>query len=193
MNQWNDHHQVITNKKTRNNVVKIIEEYKLTCGKAIDIGCGAGNDTIYLIENNWNVIAIDGTDVEKMIRNNLKEDKQKNLTFQLQKFENLKLTKCDLIVANYSLPYCNPTYFYTMWEEITNNIALNGFFIGNFFGHNFQWKTEEDKKTELDKDELIELFKDFDILEFKEIEEDKPTALGKMKHWHIFEVVAKKR
>ena len=35
-------------------------------------------------------------------------------------------------------------------------------------------------------------FKNFDIIEFKEIEKDAITGLGKMKHWHIFNVIAKK-
>ena len=40
---------------------------------------------------------------------------------------------------------------------------------------------------------LKELFKDFEIIRFKEIEKDALTGLGKMKHWHIFDVIAKKR
>lgn len=36
------------------------------------------------------------------------------------------------------------------------------------------------------------MFKDFDILEFEKIEKDRPTALGKMKHCHTFEVIARK-
>ena len=42
------------------------------------------------------------------------------------------------------------------------------------------------------EEDVIELFKDFDILEFGEIEKDRPTSLGKMKHWHTFEVIARK-
>ena len=40
--------------------------------------------------------------------------------------------------------------------------------------------------------QVIELFKDFEIIEFKEVEKDGTTGLGKMKHWHIFDVIAKK-
>ena len=37
------------------------------------------------------------------------------------------------------------------------------------------------------------LFKNFDIIHFKEIEEDRKTALGVEKHWHIYDVIAKKK
>ncbi len=43
------------------------------------------------------------------------------------------------------------------------------------------------------KKKVIELFKDFEIIRFKEIEKDSLTRLGKMKHWHIFDMIAKKR
>ena len=44
----------------------------------------------------------------------------------------------------------------------------------------------------LTEKQVIELFKNFDIIEFKEVEKDDFTGLGKMKHWHIFNVIAKK-
>lgn len=31
----------------------------ITPGKAIDLGCGAGRDTVALIKNNWEVLSID--------------------------------------------------------------------------------------------------------------------------------------
>ena len=42
------------------------------------------------------------------------------------------------------------------------------------------------------KKEVEQLFKDFEITKFDEIEMDKPTALGKQKHWHFFNLIAKK-
>ena len=47
--------------------------------------------------------------------------------------------------------------------------------------------------TFLTKEQVIELFKDFEIIEFKEVEKDGATGLGKMKHCHIFNVIAKKK
>ena len=44
----------------------------------------------------------------------------------------------------------------------------------------------------LSKEQIINLFKDFDIIEFKESEKDGKTGIGKFKHWHTFDVIANK-
>ena len=44
----------------------------------------------------------------------------------------------------------------------------------------------------LSREEVIELFNNFEIIKFKEIEKDGKTALGKDKHWHIYDIIAKK-
>lgn len=46
----------------------------------------------------------------------------------------------------------------------------------------------------LSKEQVLCLFKDlFEIVEFDEIEKDGKTRLGKMKHWHIYNVIARKK
>ena len=39
--------------KPRNNVQYFVEKIKCHSDKTIELGCGAGNDTVYLIKNNW--------------------------------------------------------------------------------------------------------------------------------------------
>lgn len=192
LEKWNEYHSITDNKPPRKNIVNFVENYKIT-GNAIDLGCGSGNDTLYLIKNNWNVLAIDGTDVENLIRNKLDDAKQERFNFQIQKFEDLCLIECNLIVSNNALPFCNKKYFHKMWNEISRNILKDGFFVGNFFGLNDEWNTPGDSRTFLNRAEVLDLFENFEILEFREVEKDRPTALGKMKHWHIFEVVARKK
>lgn len=191
MRDWNNFHNITENKPPRKNIVHFISKYNIT-GTAIDLGCGSGSDTIFLIKNNWKVLAIDSSNVEERIRSKLSDNEQEMLSFEVQRFEELKLSKCDLLISNNSLPFCDKKYFYQMWEEICLNIKNNGYFVGNFFGINDEWNTKNDKRTFLSKEEVIKLFSSFEILEIQEIEKDRSTAEGKMKHWHTFEVIAKK-
>ena len=42
----------------------------------------------------------------------------------------------------------------------------------------------------LSREQVLDLF---EIIEFNEIEKDGKTGLGKMKYWHIYNVIAKKK
>lgn len=46
----------------------------------------------------------------------------------------------------------------------------------------------------LSKEKVLDLFKNsFEVVQFSEIEKDGKTGLGKMKHWHIYNIIAKKK
>ena len=179
--------------KPRKNVKYFIEEIQHNEGKAIELGCGAGNDTVYLIKNNWNVLAIDREDVEERICKRLKPKDIEKFRFQKQSFETLEIEKNDLIVANYSLPFCKKYKFEELWNKIKTRITDEGYFIGNFFGLRDSWREFKTEMTFLSKEQVMNLFKDFEIIRFEEIEKDALTGLGKMKHWHIYDVIAKKK
>lgn len=44
----------------------------------------------------------------------------------------------------------------------------------------------------LTKDQVLGLLEPFEIIKFEEIEKDGKTGLGEIKHWHTFEIIAKK-
>ena len=176
-----------------NYIVKKFIELKIEPGNAVELGCGAGRDTVCLIKNGWNVLAIDRENVESRIVAKLSEEELKQFKFSKQKFEYIELEKNNLVVSNFSLPFCNKNNFKELWNKINDSILKDGYFVGNFFGNNDEWKSTKEEMTFLTKEQVIELFKDFEIIEFKEVEKDGTTGLGKMKHWHIFNVIAKKK
>ena len=165
---------------------------KIKPTNAIELGCGVGRDTEYLIKNGWKVLAIDKEDVKSIITSRLSKEEQKNFKFSKQEFENIQIEKTNLIVANFSLPFCNQKQFVKLWNKINESILKNGYFVGNFFGNNDEWKKQEEEMTFLTKEQVIELFKNFEIIDFKEVEKDCFNGLGIMKHRHIFNVIAKK-
>ena len=175
-----------------NYIVKKFIELKIGPGNAVELGCGAGRDTIYLIKNGWNVLAIDREDIESRIKTKLSKEESNQFKFLKQKFEKIELEKNNLVIANFSLPFCNKNNFKELWNKINDSILKDGYFVGNFFGNNDEWKSIKEEMTFLTREQVIELFENFKIIEFIEVEKDDFTGLGKMKHWHIFNVIAKK-
>ena len=177
----------------RNNVKYFIDKVKCNPSKAIELGCGAGNDTVYLIKNKWNVLAIDRENVEGRIAKRLNNEELEKFRFQKQNFESLELERSNLIIANYCLPFCDKYKFEELWYKIKMSILDKGYFVGNFFGLNDSWNGIKTEMVFLVKEQVMELFKDFEIILFKEIEKDALTGFGNMKHWHIFDVIARKK
>lgn len=55
------------------------------------------------------------------------------------------------------------------------------------------WVNIKEQMVFLSKEQVLELFKDsFEIIEFNEVEKDGKTGLGKTKHWHIYNIIARK-
>lgn len=117
----------------RYNVKYFVEKIQSTAKNAIELGCGAGNDTVYLLKNNWNVLAIDRENVEERIVSRLNKEELKRFTFQEQEFENIKLESSNLIIANFSLPFCRKDKFAEMWKNINDSILPNRIFCRKFF------------------------------------------------------------
>ncbi len=175
-------------------LVKKFIEMNIEPSNAIDLGCGAGRHTVYLIKNGWNVLSIDKENTKDIISSKLDSKEIKRFRFSRQSFENIELEKNNLIVANFSIPFCNKEYFDEFWKKISDSILKAGYFIGNFFGVNDSWADTKKQMVFLRKEQVLGLFKDsFEIIYFNEIEKDEKTVvLENMKHWHIYNVLARK-
>ena len=66
-------------------------------GNAIDLGCGAGRDTVFLVKNNWNVLAIDREETKEIISNMLNTEEMKRFRFSSQTFEEIKFDNNEYI------------------------------------------------------------------------------------------------
>ena len=156
--------------------------------KALDIGCGAGNDTIYLLNKDFKVAAIDSEpQVKDIILSRINDNK--NLELIIDDFSKTQLPNADLILANLSLFFVKKD-FNSLIERVLKNVNEQGFFAGNFLGNEDDWKG---KMATLEKDELLSYFSNFKIMYYSEEKYYKDSFSDKNKFWHIYTIIAKKK
>ncbi len=187
---WTEYFEQTKNKPPRSLLVKSLSFCKEK-DSALDLGSGALNDSIYLLDQGFtNVTAVDIEPVAKEIAENLPKNK---FTYTISKIEDFKFSDnhFDLISAQYSLPFLHPDSFEAVFKNIINSLKDGGIFTGQFFGNGDGWADEE-KMTFLTLERTKVILSDLELLYFVEEEKDKPTASGKMKHWHVFHIIARK-
>jgi len=193
--KWNRYHEKTLHRPPEDLLLKALGHFDGFTGYSIDIGCGSGRDTKELLRRGWRVLAIDGNSYSfDNIKSTLDEKQLAKLEMQKERFENLRLPKADLINASWSILFCKPEYFAEFWSTIVDAINVNGRFSGNFLGNRDEWIHKKNgEMTFFDKKGVLELFQGFKIEHFEEREYDKKTGQGYLKHWHLFNVIAKKK
>ncbi len=67
-----------------------------------------------------------------------------------------------------------------------------GYFVGNFFGEKDSWIDLKKDLIFLSENEVKSLFNNFELIQFNKVEKDAKIVSGKEKHWHIYDIIAKK-
>lgn len=176
-------------------LVRLVKE--IEPGKAIELGIGSGTDTIYLLKNGWNVDAVDiNEDGKNIVQKAIESEQEYKFVFIKRKFEDLKLQKnqYDLVVGFDSLHFCDKEFFQEFFNTISGALKTNGYFIGNLLGDKDSWKKlKNNSMMFFSREEIVNLFKEYEILFLKENESDGQTISGKPKHWHSFLIKARKK
>jgi len=169
---------------------------------AVDLGCGTGRDTLELLRRGWRVLAID-TEPQAIKRLEARVgdrgEAESRLACQVASFEEASIPRADLVTASFSLPFCSPEAFPTLWKRIHDSFRRGGRFCGQLFGNRDGWASgtketsSEGEITFHTRAEVEALLTGFDIEHLQEVEEDGHTAVGDPKHWHLFHIVARKR
>ena len=189
MTEWTRYYDA-SGEEPRDTLLAAVEAFDAP-GVAVDLGCGAGRDTIELLRRGWHVVAID-SEAEAIRRLREKTGHGARLETQVARYEDAVLPSCRLVNASWSLPFCAPEAFDAVWQRIVDALSPGGRFCGHLFGERDEWATEDDM-TFQSRGEAERLLSGFELERFDEVEEDGKTALGQPKHWHVFTIVARKR
>ena len=122
-------------------LIYFLNNYKIK--DAIDLGCGSGNETVYMLKNGIEVTAIDRQLNKDFILNRLNDKEKEKISFSEQDFETVRLESTDAVTAFFSIPFCNPEHFNELWDKIYESINVNGYFVGQLFGDRDEWKDNE--------------------------------------------------
>lgn len=161
-------------------------------GTAVDLGCGQGRDVGELLERGWSVIAVDSekSALERLVSATAESLRDKLETVECE-MEAYQIPSVRLINASLSLPFCRRERFNALWRQVLIKLAPGGRFAGHFFGERDDW-AHTGRLIHYTKPQLKNVLYGLEVELFSEVESDFPTATGEIKHWHIFQVVARK-
>ena len=168
-------------------IIDFLDKYKVD--SAIDLGCGSGNETVYMVKNSIKVLAIDRQLNQDFILNRLSDSEKQLISFKESSFEDVELPKTKLLTAFFSIPFCNPNNFDELWTKIYNSIEDNGYFVGQLFGDRDAWNVIESINT-FSIDKVKEYLKNYNIIKLEEIEYVRESD---NKKWHFYDIIAQKK
>ena len=168
-------------------IIDFLDKYKVD--SAIDLGCGSGNETVYMIKNGIKVLAIDRQLNQDFILNRLSDNEKKMISFKESSFEDVELPRTNLLTAFFSIPFCNPNNFDELWTKIYNSIEDDGYFVGQLFGDRDAWNVVDSINT-FPIDKVKEYLKKFKIIKLEEVEYVRESD---NKKWHFYDIIAQKK
>tara|TARA_R110001599_G_scaffold333978_1_gene550092 strand:+ start:60 stop:656 length:597 start_codon:yes stop_codon:yes gene_type:complete len=162
---------------------------------AVDAGCGAGRDALFLLEHGYTVHAYDQSDTAiSRVREVGGQYLDKTLFPKVSSFDQFVYPKTALVNACSSLFFCDPALFACAWQSLTNSLLKGGVFCGHFMGPNDTWaKMGRGDLSIHSYADIQALFNDrFKVIDIAEHNKEGKTLLGKSKHWHVYSIVAQK-
>ncbi|WP_235071192.1 class I SAM-dependent methyltransferase [Leptolyngbya sp. Heron Island J] len=196
--RWVEYYEAIAGRPPRDTLLMALELFSTELSArrrrtAVDLGCGEGRDTVEILRQNWRVIAVDG-EPEAIARLRRRSDINRTyLETRVQRFEELTLPPdVDLVNASFCLPFCPPAAFAQLWEEIVTALRPGGRFCGHLFGDRDSWSAYCDISFHT-RPQLEQLLAPFEIELLDEEDQPGKTALGDEKHWHLYNIVVRKR
>ncbi len=195
---WSEYYQLMCGQPPHPTLLKALalfenEGNQKIRQRAVDLGCGSGNDSLELLRLGWEVVAID-REAEALgwLRAGIAPEEQKQLETIQVDFEDVQFPKVILINAGYSLPFCPPNTFPSLWEKICASLDPGGRFSGHFFGIHDGYAENPEISTHT-QDDITKLFEDYEVEFIEERDQLGATIGGIQKQWHVFSVVAKKK
>lgn len=213
---WGDYYEKHSGRDPRIEVLKAVEAVKadgvpLANKTALEIGAGNMIETKALLDAGFGrVVATDMTNGAERVAASLQMDVNDFATDQ-ERLDFVKLTNeqlaaqlepasLDLVISYYCLPFTNPQAFPELWRAILGALKPGGIVAATLFGDrdSLAQKTLADGSrvysgmTFQAHDEVDALLADLEDVRVEEEEHDGTTNDGIARHWHTYNVQARR-
>lgn len=172
-------------------IQKIYHQFKAN-SYFLDLGCGKGRDSLFMLQNGYKVDAIDRSQeniskIEELIKINKLPSNNINLYCGDIRNFSISKNKYDIINAFNSLQFLPKRDALKIINDIKNNIKNEGYVIISSFTTSdpLYKKMSNNERCFFEPQELKNLFSDFNIIEYREqLIEDKGHPGSPLPHIH---------
>ena len=191
--KWSDYYKSLEGKPATPTLVEALDYFEDNVRlpkKSMDIGCGHGLDIPELLSRDFEIIAFDKEkEAIDILNKRFSKHIGKRLKAKIATMEDVTLSETSLINASFSLPFCHPNYFMSLWSKIEHSLSSGGIFCGQLFGKEDSW-TKRKSMTFHSKGDIKKLFENFKFILCDEKNSISKTTTGEEKRWHVFHIIA---
>ncbi|WP_019585948.1 class I SAM-dependent methyltransferase [Deinococcus apachensis] len=160
-------------------------------GRALDLGSGAGNDTLELLRRGWSVTALDRNAEALDVLRAQAGDLAGYLTTVHGSFQAAPRRRYRLVYASLSLPFCPPGRFDRTFRGVLARVGVGGWLAATLFGERDGFAGEPGMSF-VTLDHLGTLLEGLDVQVLREEEGPRRLALGGEHHGHLLTVIARR-
>ena len=197
MSHWRGYYQAVAGRPPRETLLAALDNWErehpdTPLKQGVDLGCGEGRDTVEFLRRGSVVLAVD-SEAGGLEWLTARDDLPGTGTLATLHacMEDAEWPAADVINSSFALPFCAPGRFPGLWRRIVSTLKPGGRFAGQMFGPDDDWANPG--LTIFTRAEVDALLAPFAIEQLEEQNRAGKDAMGNAKHWHLFNIVARKR
>ncbi|WP_422117177.1 class I SAM-dependent methyltransferase [Brachybacterium sp. UNK5269] len=159
-------------------------------GVVLDLGAGAGADSLQFARRGWTVHAYDSDDT---LAARLVENERMSGSVQFHHTDIVDVEQfptAQIVYSTYTLGLLGPTALPEVWAKLRAALPRGGVMAVDMFGINDSWAERPDVAT-LPLEEIDAMFRGFQIID-RSVRDEDGRFLADKKHWHVITTLARK-